>query len=162
MFPIWPWRVLTCVFKEFIRSGQRYPNLNSWTDVSLSLPVSLCFSLLPTGNCDRYDQFIGWFSKWQQSWGGEEMRFIARGKRLGELSKYFSHILLLRHFLGLQNFFSLTRSSEMPGVWGRWIHAEEQAIMTLKFQAWSFFLKQNNSKRLLLPTVFIFEKEPYT
>lgn len=44
------------------------------------------------------------------------MRFIARGKRLGELSKYFSHILLLRHFLGLQNFFSLTRSSEMPGV----------------------------------------------
>ena len=33
------------------------------------------------------------------------MRFIARGKRLGELSKYFSHILVLRHFLGLQNFF---------------------------------------------------------
>ena len=34
------------------------------------------------------------------------MRFIARGKRLGELSKYFSHILLLSHFLGLQNFFT--------------------------------------------------------
>ena len=31
--------------------------------LSLSFCVSLFFSFLPTGNCDRYDQFIGWFSK---------------------------------------------------------------------------------------------------
>lgn len=147
-------------FKEFIRSGQRYPI--STKNRCLSLFLCLSVFLLLTGNSViGMTNLLDGFQS-DKKLGRRRNAFYSQGKRLGELSKYFSHILLLRHFLGLQNFFF--PSPDQAKCLGFEVEDKGRAgYNDIEVPSMVFlFVKQNNSKRLLLPTVFIFEKEPYT
>lgn len=103
--PIRRWLCISCLALQSVNAALKnlldldkgaLISIHEMMSLSLSHSLSLSFSLfLPMGNYDRYDQFIGWLSKWQQSWGGEEMPFIA-GEKARENCQSISHIFIAK------------------------------------------------------------------